>query len=82
MPDGGSIRGEVVLREGEILMRVSDSGPGIAAEDKERLFLPYYSTKGRGTGLGLAIARSIAPARSSSFSTRLARMPKARADSV
>jgi len=38
---------------------VADSGPGIPPEAKERLFLPYYSTKRRGTGLGLAIVSRI-----------------------
>jgi PAS domain S-box-containing protein len=40
-------------------MIVADSGHGISPEDKERLFLPYFSTKDRGTGLGLAISRRI-----------------------
>jgi two-component system nitrogen regulation sensor histidine kinase NtrY len=38
---------------------VSDSGCGVSAEEKEKLFLPYFSTKGRGTGLGLAIVNHI-----------------------
>jgi signal transduction histidine kinase len=42
-----------------IELAVSDSGPGISPEDKERLFLPYFSTKNRGTGLGLAIVSRI-----------------------
>ena len=38
---------------------VSDNGPGITDADREKLFLPYFSTKGRGSGLGLAIVRRI-----------------------
>jgi two-component system, NtrC family, nitrogen regulation sensor histidine kinase NtrY len=38
---------------------VSDNGPGIPEGEREKLFLPYYSTKGRGSGLGLAIVRRI-----------------------
>jgi PAS domain S-box-containing protein len=38
---------------------VKDSGHGISSADKEKLFLPYFSTKRRGTGLGLAIASRI-----------------------
>jgi two-component system, NtrC family, nitrogen regulation sensor histidine kinase NtrY len=38
---------------------VSDTGPGISDEIRERLFLPFYSTKHRGTGLGLSIAAKI-----------------------
>jgi two-component system, NtrC family, nitrogen regulation sensor histidine kinase NtrY len=37
----------------------ADSGCGITADEKEKLFLPYFSTKGRGTGLGLAIVSHI-----------------------
>jgi two-component system nitrogen regulation sensor histidine kinase NtrY len=38
---------------------VADSGTGVSTEDKEKLFLPYFSTKNRGTGLGLAIVSHI-----------------------
>ena len=38
---------------------VADNGPGIPPAEREKLFLPYYSTKGRGSGLGLAIVRRI-----------------------
>jgi len=38
---------------------VSDSGHGISPQDKDKLFLPHFSTKNRGTGLGLAIAARI-----------------------
>jgi two-component system nitrogen regulation sensor histidine kinase NtrY len=38
---------------------VADTGPGVTSDMRERLFLPYFSTKQRGTGLGLAIAAKI-----------------------
>lgn len=38
---------------------IADDGPGIRAEDKEKLFFPYFSTKKDGTGLGLAIANRL-----------------------
>src|SRR5260370_31438128 len=38
---------------------VSDTGSGISPQDKDKLFLPHFSTKDRGTGLGLAIAARI-----------------------
>jgi len=38
---------------------IADSGCGVTADEKEKLFLPYFSTKGRGTGLGLAIVSHI-----------------------
>jgi two-component system, NtrC family, nitrogen regulation sensor histidine kinase NtrY len=40
-------------------LMVADTGCGVSANDKEKLFLPYFSTKGRGTGLGLAIVNHI-----------------------
>ncbi|MGB9069939.1 MAG: ATP-binding protein [Candidatus Acidiferrales bacterium] len=42
-----------------VVIEISDSGHGISPADKEKLFLPHFSTKGRGTGLGLAIASRI-----------------------
>jgi two-component system, NtrC family, nitrogen regulation sensor histidine kinase NtrY len=41
-------------------LTVADTGSGITPEDKEKLFLPYFTTKSRGTGLGLAIVNHIA----------------------
>jgi nitrogen fixation/metabolism regulation signal transduction histidine kinase len=42
-----------------IELTIADTGSGISPEDKEKLFLPFFSTKGRGTGLGLAIVNHI-----------------------
>jgi nitrogen fixation/metabolism regulation signal transduction histidine kinase len=47
------------LASGMIELCVADTGPGLTDELRERLFLPYFSTKQRGTGLGLAIAAKI-----------------------
>ena len=44
---------------GAIRLRVADTGRGIPPEARDKLFLPYFSTKGRGTGLGLAIVYRI-----------------------
>ena len=40
-------------------LTIADTGTGLTDEMRERLFLPYFSTKQRGTGLGLAIAAKI-----------------------
>lgn len=44
---------------GMLELAVADTGPGVTDDMRERLFLPYFSTKGRGTGLGLTIAAKI-----------------------
>src|SRR5947207_15765125 len=46
---------------------VADTGRGISPEDKDKLFLPHFSTKDRGTGLGLAIAARIIAEHGGSF---------------
>jgi two-component system, NtrC family, nitrogen regulation sensor histidine kinase NtrY len=57
----GDIVVETQLDAGNNLVRVvvGDDGPGIPPAEREKLFLPYYSTKRRGSGLGLAIVRRI-----------------------
>jgi len=46
----------------DVLISIRDSGKGIAAENLQKIFEPFYSTRPEGTGLGLAISRQIARA--------------------
>jgi PAS domain S-box-containing protein len=48
-----------LLPTGMVELVIADTGPGLTDEMRERLFLPYFSTKQRGTGLGLSIAAKI-----------------------
>ncbi len=59
-PDGGRVELSLVRRDGAVLVGVEDTGPGIAPEERERIFRPFVSRDGGGTGLGLAIARELA----------------------
>jgi two-component system nitrogen regulation sensor histidine kinase NtrY len=55
----GTIEISAERGEGTLTIRVADTGTGIPPEARDKLFLPYFSTKGRGTGLGLAIVHRI-----------------------
>jgi len=52
----------VEMGEGQIGIVVSDDGPGIPAELRQRVFNPFFTTKDTGTGLGLSIVHRIAEA--------------------
>ena len=45
-----------------VLVRISDSGEGIAPDIMDKIFQPFYSTKPKGSGLGLAISQTIVKA--------------------
>jgi signal transduction histidine kinase len=61
-PDGGRISLELAQRNGSVHVTVDDTGPGIPAAARERLFRPFVSETGGGTGLGLAIAKELSAA--------------------
>lgn len=54
---GGQVAIEVRQLRGQLEVMIVDNGPGIPAENRERVFVPFFSTKASGTGLGLAVAR-------------------------
>jgi two-component system nitrogen regulation sensor histidine kinase NtrY len=53
------LRTEYLAEPGRVRLTVSDNGPGIPSEDRDKLFLPYFSTKVTGMGLGLPIVSEI-----------------------
>ena len=59
-PDGGSISLGLSQANGSVSVAVTDSGPGIPPDDRDRVFRPFVSENG--TGLGLAISRELAQA--------------------
>lgn len=59
MPGGGRLEISSKKLHNEIRIKVSDNGPGIALEDRERIFNPFVTTRDGGTGLGLAITQRI-----------------------
>jgi signal transduction histidine kinase len=61
-PEGGTIGVTLSAENGAVSVAIADSGPGISAEERERIFRPFWSRDGGGTGLGLAIARELAVA--------------------
>ncbi len=50
-------------REGRsLVLSVADTGPGVAAADREKIFTPFFTTKPQGSGIGLSLSRQIARA--------------------
>ena len=92
MPAGGAIRIRTKRAEAQVVVEVEDTGPGIPAEIREKLFQPFVTHgKRHGLGLGLALSRqtildhggemwaSGVPGGGARFSVRLPRTPAARA---
>jgi two-component system NtrC family sensor kinase len=61
MPGGGHLTVRTQLREGRVAVSIRDTGSGMSPEIRERVFMPFFTTKdpGRGTGLGLSVSYSI-----------------------
>ena len=50
--------------DGRVVIAVADNGPGIAADQREKIFVPFFTTKRQGSGVGLTLVRQIATAHS------------------
>ena len=59
MPQGGALTLRTRQSGDRVAVEIADTGTGLTAEECERLFTPYYTSKAHGTGLGLAIVQSI-----------------------
>lgn len=62
MPEGGKLTVSTVCRNGMIELTVTDTGVGIALEDRNRIFMPFFSRRAdgvQGTGLGLSICKNV-----------------------
>ncbi|PYX07478.1 MAG: hypothetical protein DMG88_14505 [Acidobacteria bacterium] len=59
MPKGGTLTLRTRQDGDRVFVEVADTGSGLTAEERQRLFTPYYTSKAHGTGLGLAIVQSI-----------------------
>ena len=59
MPEGGTLLIRTRALNSCVDVEISDTGIGLAEEERDRLFTPYYTSKAHGTGLGLAIVQSV-----------------------
>lgn len=67
MPDGGVLTVDIDAEDNGIVIRVRDTGSGIAQENLNRIFSPFFTTKQTGNGLGLAEVHKVVQAHSGSI---------------
>ena len=60
--NNGTIRASVTATDRTCQIAIADSGPGIPPEIRDRIFIPFFTTKTRGTGLGLSTAKRLVDA--------------------
>jgi signal transduction histidine kinase len=59
MDRGGRLTVRAQCLEDQVEITVSDEGPGIPEPEREKIFVPFYTTKKQGTGLGLSVSKRI-----------------------
>jgi two-component system sensor histidine kinase HydH len=70
MEDGGQLSISGFIKDNRLEIDIQDTGPGIDAEDLNKIFDPYFTTKPKGTGLGLAIVHNVIEAHDGSVKVR------------
>jgi two-component system, NtrC family, sensor histidine kinase HydH len=69
MPQGGNLKIKALPLTGDFMdIQISDTGHGISENIKDKIFLPFFTTKEQGTGLGLAIVHKIVVSHGGSIS--------------
>ncbi len=68
-PEETNVAAWVGAERGQLLFTIRDYGPGIPAEERERIFEPFHTQRVQGVGLGLAVARQIVEAHGGTLST-------------
>ena len=59
MPDGGTLTITTMIVGADVVVVFEDTGEGIPADQLDKIFTPYYTSKSGGTGLGLSIVKRI-----------------------
>jgi signal transduction histidine kinase len=77
MPEGGELHVSAHVADEMVEVLVQDSGPGVSAENRSRIFEPFVSTKKGGTGLGLTVSYGIIAAHGGSLDLVSGRGPGA-----
>src|SRR3990170_3412556 len=62
LQNGGTVRSSVAATESACRIVIADTGSGIPPEIRDRIFMPFFTTKARGTGLGLSTAKRLVDA--------------------
>jgi two-component system, NtrC family, sensor histidine kinase HydH len=56
---GPPVAASLAVERGQLVIEIRDHGPGVADEDRDKIFEPFFTRRSRGTGLGLAVARRL-----------------------
>jgi two-component system sensor histidine kinase HydH len=65
---GGPVTVRIAEEGRRLVIEVADKGPGVPADERDKIFEPFFTKKTRGTGLGLAVARRVVEAHGGTIS--------------